>query len=193
MLVKKCPCCSSEFKTYPSHNTKHCSRKCRGVMTKRATYEKYKRVCGVCSLEFLPHRPTEGVMFCSYKCLGISNRSEVVDRGGYWYVCVPEHPRARASGHVALHTLLMEESLGRYLLPGEVVHHKDGMRKNNEMYNLQLMTEAEHKRHHIKLTMANGRINTPKQRAASSQRLRKSNPSKGIRNPAGQFTKSGNS
>jgi hypothetical protein len=43
---------------------------------------------------------------------------------------------------------LMEETLGRDLLPNEVVHHIDENPLNNDISNLKLMTLDEHSRHH---------------------------------------------
>jgi hypothetical protein len=46
------------------------------------------------------------------------------------------------------HRVVAEQMLGRPLRPGEVVHHIDGSRHNNDPSNLQVMTQAEHARLH---------------------------------------------
>jgi hypothetical protein len=50
--------------------------------------------------------------------------------------------------HRSQHVIIMEGIIQRRLLPGEVVHHKDGNRSNNDPSNLQLMTRAEHASYH---------------------------------------------
>jgi len=47
-------------------------------------------------------------------------------------------------GSVREHILVMAEHLGRPLERGEVVHHIDGNKTNNDIQNLQLMTVTEH-------------------------------------------------
>jgi hypothetical protein len=47
------------------------------------------------------------------------------------------------------HRRVMEQKLQRKLLSSEIVHHKDEDKKNNHPDNLELMTRAEHIRHHL--------------------------------------------
>lgn len=70
---------------------------------------------------------------------------------GYVAVYMPSHPRAGVRKCVYEHDLVMEEHIGRYLNPGEVVHHIDGNKSNNDISNLMLLTNEEHVRLHGKL------------------------------------------
>ena len=48
------------------------------------------------------------------------------------------------------HRVVAEKMLGRKLKKGEIVHHIDMNKKNNNPKNLQVMTQAEHCRLHFK-------------------------------------------
>lgn len=61
-----------------------------------------------------------------------------VEQEGYIMIQCPGHPRANIRGYVFEHRLVMEEYLDRYLLPIETVHHKNGMRADNRLENLEL-------------------------------------------------------
>lgn len=50
------------------------------------------------------------------------------------------HPCANSVGYVYRYRLVMEEKIGRFLAPNEVVHHKDEDESNDDPSNLELIT-----------------------------------------------------
>lgn len=73
-------------------------------------------------------------------------------RYGYAFVIKHGHPGADCWSYVQEHRLVMEKKIGRYLNPGETVHHLDGDKLNNNPDNLILFpTTASHSQYHRKL------------------------------------------
>lgn len=64
------------------------------------------------------------------------------DGNGYMRANRPGHPNAAKDGAIHEHVFVMSEYLGRALLSGETVHHKNGIRHDNRIDNLELWVSA---------------------------------------------------
>lgn len=58
----------------------------------------------------------------------------------YKELYLPNHHRAKTNGCVDEHIIIAERKLGRELKKGEVVHHKDENKRNNDPENLMVFT-----------------------------------------------------
>lgn len=77
-------------------------------------------------------------------------RRRVGTKGAYIYKYSPEHPNSKDGGYVMEHRLVMEEKLGRLLTKDEIVHHINGDKKDNNIENLELVSDrGTHTREHF--------------------------------------------
>lgn len=80
------------------------------------------------------------------------NGGRIVTNRGYVKVLDHGNPRADRDGYVLEHIVVMEKKLRRILSKGEVVHHKNGDKKDNGLRNLLLFSShSEHLKHHADL------------------------------------------
>jgi HNH endonuclease len=140
-----CPHCDDQFTTRSAIQT-YCSVRC--ARNRRASLR--VRPCQRCGTEFrgLDSRRR----FCGKECAYASARERrgerainwrggrIVSRSyGYVWRRAEGHPRTKAKWpYVLEHILVMEETLGRYLMPFERVHHRNGVRHDNRPENLEL-------------------------------------------------------
>ncbi len=64
--------------------------------------------------------------------------SRLTNGQGYVRLYNPTHPNVHADGRVLEHVAVMSEHLGRAIREGETIHHKNGIRDDNRLENLEL-------------------------------------------------------
>lgn len=141
--IRPCGCCGAEFKARYAQQ-QYCSVDCKV----KATTKDKTCVCAECGTSFQrPHGKARA--YCSISC---SNRARkkgmktpLIHLDGritgdkvkstHGYVLV------RVEGKkIPEHRLVMEQIIGRPLMPGERVHHRNGKRDDNRPENLELWT-----------------------------------------------------
>lgn len=92
------------------------------------------------------HKDAVACFRCRSQSLDLNNNwkgGRTRHHAGYLMIKMPDHPRARTVGYVFEHILVMEDLLGRYLLPDESVHHRNGVKDDNRPENLELWVRPQ--------------------------------------------------
>jgi len=116
--------------------------------------------CGKCRwVQFKKGMPeSRHCVNCANKKVGEKNNNWKGGRAkdGYGYIQIkiqPSdffYPMANHKNYVFEHRLVMAKALGRCLASWEIVHHKNGIRGDNRLENLELTTNGSHLIEHSK-------------------------------------------
>lgn len=151
-----CQNCGEQFtvKSYDfrmSHGgIKYCSKKCADEGRKAGRLV----VCKYCGKEFYTTRRTFCSPECASKYRSMNYKHKTYEENGYVVCYVNGYNK---KGNVKQHRLVMEQYLGRKLNPDEVVHHKNGIKTDNRIENLELMNRSEHSSFHRLKEKAEGK------------------------------------
>jgi len=120
------------------------------------------RTCDICGSFFTEKRREQRL--CSVRCRQRKNASarkgvrtgpqknriykRATDRDGYIRLYAGNHPYAGRRKMICEHVMIMELIIGRAILPNECVHHINGIRSDNRIENLQLMSRSSHSKLH---------------------------------------------
>jgi HNH endonuclease len=127
--TKTCASCSKAIVGRPLN--KFCSNRCYWNSRWAPIKKRNTIVCKTCGKKFLRRRASS--QYCSYSCSGLARR------GSKGYINMSGYRVIKIDGKSVMeHRHVMEQILGRPLLPNESVHHKNGHRSDNKPANLEL-------------------------------------------------------
>lgn len=148
--IVKCLNCGKEFEAYKNQNRQYCSLSC-GISARNKTDANpsyHRDLSGENNPMYGKGHLIAGENNPMYGRTGPDSPAwrggRKIREDGYIMARNPDHPLA-SDGYVLEHRLVMEQHLGRFLLPEEVVHHIDGNPSNNDINNLQLFaSQSDH-------------------------------------------------
>lgn len=150
---RECPGCGVTYQPRRhAHNQKFCSKACALKSAQKIASERSgaeDRKCERCGKTFRYRRTGNAGRYCSRTCYyaGDSGNKSAVWKGGRvarsdGYVSVYVKGDDGKLRYVPEHRVVMEQHLGRRLHPDENVHHKNGVKDDNRLENLEIWTHV---------------------------------------------------
>lgn len=141
-----CIICGNQFykKIYLSNirrgRGKCCSKECKNKHNGNIKKTGEMRKCVTCGNDFYGKASEikrSAVKYCSRKCWNPTPKGKAVSLDGYYTI-----------NGKKVHRIIMEEHIGRKLLPTEIVHHINNDKLDNRIENLQIVSRSEHNKIH---------------------------------------------
>jgi len=125
---RKCECCGRDYFS-KKWSQKFCDKQC------------YRKVLN--HKKFLEYRTENNIDLSIPKKHKAPNGSGHREPHGYIYINRIDHPNSQKRGRIYEHTYVMSQHIGRPLRKGETVHHKNGIRDDNRIENLELWSHSQ--------------------------------------------------
>lgn len=163
---KVCLYCGKTFvrkEGYPEHRwvkRRYCSKSCatRGCLSSKIDTYKTCMFCGKQMVKRENESPAafNSKKFCSRSCVSsFTKNGAFKPKEQHWnwkggkYIDKLGYVNMRINGRQTKeHTVIIEKEIGRCMNKNEVVHHVNGIRNDNRIENLRLMTNSEHTKLH---------------------------------------------
>lgn len=162
--MKNCLYCLCEFNPKTKLQL-YCGKKCAGIanLNNLRQQKKFKKRtgkyldCAICKKQFyapLNRLNKYKVRFCSKVCAGTDRLNQLwadpnflLNKAANLKLPYHKYVYINIDGkQIREHRYIMEQFLGRKLLKNEHVHHIDGNGLNNDINNLELLTNSEHQK-----------------------------------------------
>lgn len=164
---RECKKCGKVFSVFVSedrgrakenkHARSFCSVKCADEFKRKRNIVKCD-FCGSDTEKMICRIENSKVHFCNSKCFRsyyAINPSHKAN--GTWLENGYEITYIGNNVGIKTHRKVMEEHIGRKLLPKELIHHIDGNKLNNKIENLKIVTPSEHSKLHRKKDIEEGK------------------------------------
>ncbi len=115
------------------------------------------RPCIICQTVFIPDRHRKDARFCSKRCIWVATKGPEFNAKIAKESAAKRGDAQRGKGDGKTyrklngrheHRLVAAQNRGYPLQKGEIVHHKDGNKFNNDPDNLAIITQGQHLREH---------------------------------------------
>lgn len=156
-----CNTCNKKFFGRKDRKRKYCSLPCAWEGEERNNILKIK-ASGKNNPWFGKKRPQHSKIMAGKNSPFWKGGKSKTGAGHILVKAPKDHPNIKSNGYIMEHRLKMEKYLGRYLEPNEIVHHKNEIKSDNRIKNLELVTAKTHRLKHVRSGWSHSNITRKK-------------------------------